>query len=661
MSTFVHYSQKFTSVIILSFMLCFLIGCNVGTEVGNPEVISQTVSGDMHGFDSNEELEAYLKDQYAKSVYTEYPYGLEDAARNDDGSAGGGAGGDGGAGALTMESSDSYTGTNVQEPGVDESDVLKTDGEYFYVADSDTVTVVRAANPMGIINTIQVKGSVDSMYLYGGILILLYTPLNYGGEPWIDTGMTDTDFIGIPYWIPIRAKTGVAFFDVSNPAAPVELKTIEADGYLASSRRIDNRLHIVQQFLPDLPAPYLLEDRIEAMTLEELIPFYSETTGSAGEDESFQLVAPENFYHPGIDGGGGIVAIMTFDLDDLDQPFSSIGVVANASIVYASTRALYCTSTYWHMIEESSDGPQEQTVIYKFDLTGDQVTGQGYQSVQGRALNQFSLGEYEDVLRIATTTGWSWGTEPTSKNHVYCLKSQEGKLEVIGKLEDLAPGEEIYAARFIGPRGYLVTFVTIDPLFTLDLSDPTSPQVVGELKVPGYSAYIHPVGDDYLITIGKDAIEEEDFAWYQGVQLSIFDISDFADPRLLHNEIIGSRGTSSEALYNHKAFTSWEANGLLAISIDLYEHQREYVEPWTLGTHTFRGLYVYRVGIQSGFEYIGRISTVSDIPQYAYYSNWTRGIFMDEYVYAVTSEAVSSAEVNDIEGTIQSLIIGNGQ
>jgi hypothetical protein len=225
---------------------------------------------------------------------------------------------------------------------------------------------------------------------------------------------------------------------------------------------------------------------------------------------------------------------------------------------------------------------------------------------------------------------------------------------VIGKLEDLAPGEELYAARFIGPRGYLVTFVNIDPLFTLDLSDPTAPMVAGELKVPGYSNYIHPYGDSHLICIGKDAIEEDGFAWYQGVQMSIFDLSDFSDPELLSNEIIGDRGTSSEALYNHKAFTFWEENGLLAVPIDLYEHQTPPDYPYLRGERTFNGVYVYNVTVNGGFQYSGRISTQQVLDPYTYiYNEWTRSIFIGDNVYAVTPTSVYTAPIDDLEGSIE--------
>jgi hypothetical protein len=228
-------------------------------------------------------------------------------------------------------------------------------------------------------------------------------------------------------------------------------------------------------------------------------------------------------------------------------------------------------------------------------------------------------------------------------------------LETIGRLEGLAPGEMIYSARFIGTRGFLVTFVRIDPLLTLDLSDPTAPQVVGELKVPGYSDYIHPLGENHLLTIGKDTTLEGDIAWYQGVQLSIFDITDFANPILLHQEFLGDRGTQSEALHNHKAFTYWAERELLAIPLELHEHQEPPQHPSDWAPWTFTGLQVLRVGIEQGFAALGRISTADTASSSCFSCGWTRGLFIEDDVFAVTADAVRAANVNDIPGTIQVL------
>lgn len=246
------------------------------------------------------------------------------------------------------------------------------------------------------------------------------------------------------------------------------------------------------------------------------------------------------------------------------------------------------------------------------------------------------------------------------RSNIYCFNETGNSLRVIGELEDLAPGEDIYAARFIGTRGFLVTFEKIDPLFAIDLTDPSNPVVAGELEVPGYSNYIHPLGENHLITLGKDVLLDKGTAWYQGLQLSIFDITDFSNPQLLYTQIIGDRGTDSEALVNHKAFTFWQTNNLLAIPVDLYEHQGEPEYPYSKGRHTFTGLYVYRISIENGFEYLGRISTAQDASQTYNNGYWSRGLFIDKHVYAVTPEVLRSANIDDIENSINTLIFQDG-
>lgn len=251
------YRLKQLCVVVFCLSTCLIISCGRGQINIKNENGDTTISGTLTGFSSNAELVVYLKNQYSKSIYTDYPYALETTAAGAEvgGSPVNETIGAGGSTDSSLKSSENYSGTNLQEAGVDESDVIKSDGEYLYIAWNDAVKLVRAADPMTVISTIKVKGSIDSIYLHGNMLIVLYTPSNYQGMPWIETTRIDIATIGIPYWIPVQAKTGIAFYDISDRTAPEELKTIEADGYLVSSRRIENHLHVIQQFLPALPAP----------------------------------------------------------------------------------------------------------------------------------------------------------------------------------------------------------------------------------------------------------------------------------------------------------------------------------------------------------------------------------------------------------------------
>ena len=649
---------------IILFLSCLIIGgCSGGgTETGNPAIFS------MSTFSSNAEMEGYLKDQYAVSVLDKgIAYGTVGGNPQPPDEDGGG----------------DFSQTNIQESGVDESDKVKTDGIYLYVAGEQTVTVVDAAlsGAMQIISRIDVRGRVDSLHLHNDILVILYTPDGGDGTRWSNADTDGIDGrIGMPYWIPVNARTGILLMDVTDPYEPGRVEEVVADGMLVSSRLISGKLHVIQQFLPDLPslklrydgseealAETILSNRqnLEPLRIDDLIPFYEIADDQGEFVESGQLVAPENMYRPEESGGGSVVTVMTFLLDDPSRSFRSIGIVADADITYASARALYLTAAQWNPSEGGEDW-REETVIHKFDLTGESVRCMGNGHVPGRILNQFSLGEYEDVLRIATTGNIRSSLRgeiniknvrddtPQLSNHLFCLQANDGELKIIGSLENIAPGEKIYAARFVESRGYLVTFVKVDPLFTLDLSDPTDPKVVGELKIPGYSDYIHPFGEDHLLTIGKHTEIQDGTAWFQGVQLSIFDVSDFASPELLYKERIGVRGTESEALYDHKAFTFWEENGLLAIPVDLYEYETAPNYLSRSGIHTFTGLYVYRVTSENGFEFLGRIRTASGFSYY-HSERWLRGVFIDESVYAVTHNTVRSADTEDIEATVNTL------
>jgi hypothetical protein len=648
----------FTILALLLFG-CAGGGAGGGTEVGNP----------APAFTADAELETYLKQQYASSLVPDWLTEADASAAAGSGDGSGAAVSDGQGGGSEAN----FSETNVQEMGVDESDKVKTDGNHIYVAGNTAVNVVQtdADGNLEALSRIEVGGAVDSLYLRGETLVVLYTPASGVGGYWggIEPAVPAL-MVGMPYWLPIQAKTGVLLMDVEDPANPTLIKEWILDGRLISSRRIDAKLHVIQQFLPDLPpiavhydsaeggVDQVIRDnleQLESLTLDQLTPSYAVLDENGDPLSQGRLVATEDFVRPSDPEGATIVAVVTIDLDNPDADHQSMGAVLDAHHVYASTDTLYLASQRWRWSAAADAwfGGEVVTSIHGLDLTAERVSYVGKGRVPGSVLNQFSFGEYKRVLRVATTTGWSW--DGTSGNNVYCLQAANGVLETIGKLEGLAPGETIYSARFIGTRGFLVTFVKVDPLLTLDLSDPTAPQVVGELKVPGYSDYIHPLGENHLLTIGKDTTLENDIAWYQGVQLSIFDITDFANPVVLHQEVLGDRGTHSEALHNHKAFTYWAERGLLAIPLELHEHEAPAQSPSAWAPWTFTGLQVLRVDIEQGFARIGRISTADAASPTCFSCGWTRGLFIEDDVFAVTADAVRAANVDDIPGTIQAL------
>ena len=316
-------------------------------------------------------------------------------------------------------------------------------------------------------------------------------------------------------------------------------------------------------------------------------------------------------------------------------------------------------------IYESSQKETEKTVINKISLAGGfAYLGKG--EVPGHVLNQFSMDEYNGYFRVATTVGQLSRSGTGTSNNLYVLDSN---MNTVGKLEDLAPGESIYSARFMGNRAYLVTFKKVDPFFVIDLSEPNSPKLMGKLKIPGYSDYLHPYDETHIIGLGKGAVaaEEGNFAWYQGVKLSLFDVSDLSNPKEVAKYEIGDRGTDSYALKDHKAFLFSKSKNLLVIPITLARidpsRYAGEVSPSMYGEFVFQGAYVFKVTPEEGFVLQGTV-THADPEELAksgeYYwsnSNVKRSLYMDNYLYTVSGRYVKANYLDSL-APISSVQIG---
>ena len=311
----------------------------------------------------------------------------------------------------------------------------------------------------------------------------------------------------------------------------------------------------------------------------------------------------------------------------------------------------------------------EATAIHKFGLQAGRTTYLASGIVKGHVLNQFSMDEYDAHLRIATTTGRVPNPDVHSTVSVLALEGavpgRPAVLRVVGEVDNIAPTEDIRSVRFEGDRGFIVTFKKTDPLFALDLSSPEQPAIRGELKIPGFSTYMHMLDDSHILSIGYDADDQGSFAWFQGIMLQLFDISDLSAPKLIHKEVIGARGTSSEAATNHLAFNYFAPEGWLGIPMTVCEESNG---GGSYGDRmTFSGLLVYDVDVSRGFSNLGGIAhaSPSDQPQdYGYYAGgcynwWTRSsssvkrsIFMDDYVYSVADDAIVISHINALDSPV---------
>lgn len=558
----------------------------------------------------------------------------------------------------------SFSTTNLQEQEVDESDVFKSDGTYFYIGKGRSLRIVKAA-PVGElaqVGRIDLDHEIDSLYLFEGRILVLSH--KYGTGDVTPAGPQADIMIWPPYYR--NASVVVQEIDVTDPTVPVIVAKNEIDGSLVTSRLTGGRLVLVLTVtptLPENPTPLALA----RLGLVDVLP-QRRTAGAAAP-----VVAVENWYRPETPWGYNSTVIVTLDAANVETVLGSLGVLANVETVYASTEAVYIASGEY---VSNAGKSYYRTLVHKFSFDESGVaryTASG--ALPGSLLNQFSLSESAGYLRAAThiqmfnfiweedfnaadsvvsvtqvTPGGSLASAPPQPfNAVYVLAEADGVLTIVGSIEDIAPGERLFAARFVGERAYLVTFEQIDPLFTVDLSNPTAPAILGELKIPGYSDYLHPYGENLLIGVGRSTAE---LPWggvvANALQLSLFNVSDPLNPTVVQQIEVGGYGSSSDVSYTHKAFTFLADRGLLAL-------------PATLMTRTssarsgainlgFDGVLCYQV-TPTGFAELGRLESVSATGYWGWGGSWRRAAFIGDMVYALTDAGVRAAALTDFTAT----------
>jgi len=364
--------------------------------------------------------------------------------------------------------------------------------------------------------------------------------------------------------------------------------------------------------------------------------------------------------------------VFSFDVHGDSIPQNKIFLIGTTQDLYVSQDAIYVTYQQMpvyksNQVRDFVGGviqlPQpdfkQETSIHKIKIKDGNIQYQASGSVPGYVLNQFSMDEYNGYFRVATTTSASsWrGSNANSKNNIYILDSN---LDTVGKLENLAPGESIYSARFMGNKAYLVTFRKVDPLFVVNMSDPTSPTLLGKLKIPGYSDYLQPYDENHIIGIGKEAIADDtgDFSWYQGVKLSLFDVSDISNPKETSKYEIGDRGTDSYALRDHKAVLFDKEKNLLVIPVLVAEidHSKySSVEKWQYGDYVFQGAFVFNISSETGFKLKGTVTHLNnsnDMLKSGYYYSSPydikRSLYMDDNLYTISDKKIKITKLSDL-------------
>lgn len=512
-----------------------------------------------------------------------------------------------------------YSTTNIQVEGVDEADIVKTDGQYIYTLSGSKLVIIKAwpAEDAEVLAEVDLGDFYPREMFIDGDKLMLFGSTRAEAPVPLEASVrgASAEMSIYPYYY---SMTTVQLWDVSDRDDPEKVREVDFEGNYLTSRKIGNDVYFV---INSYPRYYAMPENPE-----DLIPRYRET--SAGEIASGQEGELENtcgcanvaYFEP--INARSFITLASMSISDPDADVEKEVIVGSGDNVYASLDNLYIAEYhyspwYWDIREANTfeRTPTETTIVHKFELDNGEINYMSNAEVPGRVLNQFSMDEFSGHFRIATTIGHVSQMGGGSTNNVYIYNEN---MNLTGKLEDLAPGERIYSARFMGERGYLVTFKKVDPLFVIDLSNPSSPMVLGKLKIPGYSDYLHPYDENHLIGIGKEAVEAEeegrDFAWYQGVKMAIFDVSDVENPKELHKVVIGDRGTDSPILSDHKAFLFDRERELLVIPILLAEIKGDPSElpDWAYGDYVYQGAYVYNINLEDGFDLRGRITHFDD-------------------------------------------------
>jgi len=525
----------------------------------------------------------------------------------------------------------SHSETNNQVEGVEELDTHVTDGRYIYAVDQDGVLVIEAypVESASVVSRIALNNtSVRGVFHYENVLVVV--------NSWsVSCGEYETDWSSV--YERHMSVTSALVYDVSDPENPELVNNCTASGYYVNSRMIDGYVYL------------LTNHYTYSYSMERILP----TVWS--NDARHDIQYDEIGYFEDSEGSSALTLITCVDAATAGSRPATLSLLKPMyGNVYVSRSAIYIAHTTWRW--GWGWGGQSNTSIHKILIGDGQISYDCSCRVPGTVLNQFSMDEHDGYLRVATTSRdpKTW----TTSNNVYILN---GNMNIVGRLEGLAPGESIYSARFMGDRGYLVTFKKVDPFYVIDLSDPYSPDVLGYLKIPGFSNYMHPYDEDHVIGLGQDTEQSEwgNFAWFQGLKLSMFDVSDVEHPKEVAKLVIGDRGTSSPAQYDHKAFLFSREHGVIVIPVSVYERDGTGVSANTYGSFTFQGAYVISVDPENGFEVRGRVThqdqqdADGDTDDWDYYYGYwneqvTRALYIGDVLYTFSRSYMKMSDINTV-------------
>jgi inhibitor of cysteine peptidase len=577
----VTYGITAVLLAVLFATICF----NLGVQ----QYIPQVVLG-LETFSSYEDLENFLKTniEQAKNFGGQYSSTFSRGGEVT---------------SLDAEAAPAHSTTNIQVAGVDEADIVKTDGEYLYVVSSNNVYILKAYPPKQaeVLSKITLNETYNvNIYVNGDKLAVL-------GNHFAPTGTYYT-YTGI---------ASINVYNISDRTSPVLTRNLSLNGTLSGSRMIGNYIYATVNQL----AVQSNNNKTDFVILPKIS--LGDAVKEVQATEIRYINVPDVSYY-----FTTVIAVNV--INDVQEPTYETFLTGSTACMYVSQSNMYLAvpnTSVWLLSTEIS-GTRDKTFIYRVKLDEEKIVCEAEGSVSGYVLNQFSMDEYNGFFRMATT---KW-TNAGSQNNLFVLNMS---LNIVGELPNLAPGERIYSARFMSDRCYLVTFKQVDPFFVIDLTNPTEPEVLGYLKIPGFSGYLHPYDENHIIGIGKQD---------NNVKLSLFNVTNVTAPTETAKFIVSGYWSDSAVLTDHKAFLFDKSKQLLALpaSISFMDSQYYTKNYW-------QGAYVFDITLSDGFVLRGNV-THQENSVGGWESDYRvkRALYIENVLYTMSDKKIKMNNLEDL-------------
>ena len=676
-------------------------------------VVTPAIAGDIKKFSSTDEIREYIENNTALAGAEDFQYATNGAGVWQGAAVPVPVGtraaiaesvvakGDSVILQSSSEGSADHSTTNVQVAGVDEPDFIKNDGKYIYVITGQTLAIVDAypATSASVISRTVIEDNPRDIFIDGNRLVLLVT-----GTEDVDTSVSGSSgtaekMVAMPYYRYRNSQpvTHAVFYDISDRAHPKLLKDYTIDGDYINARLIGSNMYLVTR------------EQVYTYDRDHItVPVVREGTKT--------IIAPDVYYFDNPERQYAFTTVSSFDTQGAKEKEAKTYLVGSGNLLYVSENAMYITYQKYHNvyrtmrsgsvmdIDEDISGSgssssgvtmpvlwedfnkmsesekqayiakmknaeqdaiqkkevdQTTTVIHKIAINNGAITYVARGDVPGVIESQFSMDEYKNNFRVATTSNVYTTRSSYEYNNVFVLDSG---MKTIGSLTHIAEQEKIYSARFIGDRLYLVTFKRIDPFFVIDLSTPTAPKILGKLKIPGYSDYLHPYDATHIIGVGKETGTND---WggvsTKGIKLAFFDVTDVENPKQIDKVEIGDAGSDSAALSDHKAFLFDKSKNLLVIPARVVKNEAMVSDTTKRVTtpNIWYGAYVFGLTPETGFVLKGTVEHGTGSDGYYYYGSSQnevkRSLYIDNVLYTMSSRKILANSLANINTTIATI------